>query len=245
MHGTALLVVVLRHLLMSCTTLLVGFRLHLTLGTILLAVVLDPLLMCLLVGCDPFRPALLVSHACNMLPASSQALVVRCPALLALLALLQISSIALLVSLDPLLMHGTALLVVVLRHLLMSCTTLLPLFALVQISSIALLMVLHVLLLYALHMCCPALLVLPALFQPGKVESNFPRPLNVSPTPPIHHQLLAIFDVVLHPLLTHGTSQLVQDKSAMSHHAGATLSVTHTPDYCQLFPGPVRGRFHK
>jgi hypothetical protein len=155
------------------------------------------------VGCDPFRPALLVFHACNVLLASSQAFHVRCPALLAL-------------------------------------------FALVQISSIALLMVLHVLLLYALHMCCPALLVLPAPFQPGKVERNFPRPLNVSPTPPIHHQLLAIFDVVLHPLLTHGTtSQRVQDGSAMSHHAGATLSVTHTPDYCQLFPGPVRGRFHK
>merc|ERR1711937_730814 len=121
MHGTALLVVVLRHLLMSCTTLLVGFRLHLTLGTILLAVVLDPLLMCLLVGCDPFRPALLVSHACNMLPASSQALVVRCPALLALLALLQISSIAPLVSLQPLLMHGATLLV----HGTARCTTLL------------------------------------------------------------------------------------------------------------------------
>merc|ERR1711959_441709 len=115
---TALLVVVLRHLLMSCTTLLVGFRLHLTLGTILLAVVLDPLLMCLLVGCDPFRPALLVSHACNMLPASSQTLLVRCPALLALLALLQISSIAPLVSLQPPLMHGTALLAIVLDPLL-------------------------------------------------------------------------------------------------------------------------------
>merc|ERR1711959_381842 len=47
----------------------------------------------LFVGCDQFRPALLVSHACPMLPASSQALLVRCPALLALLALLQISSI--------------------------------------------------------------------------------------------------------------------------------------------------------
>merc|ERR1712093_900994 len=72
----------------------------------------------LFVGCDQFRPALIVAHACNMLPASSQALLVRCPALLALLALLQISSIALLVSLQPPLMHGTALLAIVLDPLL-------------------------------------------------------------------------------------------------------------------------------
>merc|ERR1712100_685246 len=127
MHGIALLVVVLRPLLMSCTTHLVGLHPEVHCPALLaLPALLQKGCTALFVGCDPFRPALLVSHAYNMLPASSQALLVRCPALLALLALLQISSIALLVSLQPLLMHGTALLVVVLRHLLMSCTTLLP-----------------------------------------------------------------------------------------------------------------------
>merc|ERR1711959_428929 len=138
----------------------------------------------LFVGCDPFRPALLVSHACNMLPASSQALLVRCPALLALLALLQISSIALLVVvLRPLLMHGTALLVVVLRHLLMSCTTLLvglhPLLMHGTALRTALLVVLHPFLVclpvlhpplvcpHAPNMHCPALLALPAPLQKG------------------------------------------------------------------------------
>merc|ERR1712159_960465 len=118
----------------------------------------------LFVGCDQFRPALLVSHACNMLPASSQALLVRCPALLALLALLQISSIALLVVvLRPLLMHGTALLVEVLRHLLMSCTTLLvglhPLLMHGTALRTALLVVLHPFFVYlpVLHppLVCP------------------------------------------------------------------------------------------
>merc|ERR1711981_484782 len=149
MHGTALVMVVLDPLLMSCMTLLVGLQALLMHGMALLVVVLRPLLMsctthpvglhpevhcpalpalpallqkgctALFVGCDPFRPALLVSHAYNMLPASSQALLVRCPALLALLALLQISSIAPLVGLDPLLIGRTALLVVVLCPLLM------------------------------------------------------------------------------------------------------------------------------
>merc|ERR1712093_218117 len=138
----------------------------------------------LFVGCDQFRPALIVAHACNMLPASSQALLVRCPALLALLALLQISSIALLVVvLRPLLMHGTALLVEVLRHLLMSCTTLLvglhPLRMHGTALRTALLVVLHPFLVclpvlhpplvcpHAPNMHCPALLALPAPLQKG------------------------------------------------------------------------------
>merc|ERR1712178_666361 len=127
----------------------------------LLAIVLDPLLVCLSVSSKPFRPALPVFHACNVLLASSnvllassQALLVRCPALLALLALLQISSIALLVGLHPLLMHGTALrtaLLVVLHPFLVCLPVLHP----------------PLVCPHAPKVHCPALLALPALLQKG------------------------------------------------------------------------------